>query len=61
MHINRIQRGQYEGEITALETTPQKTKDGEITTQFMQTLEQKILETPHNWLWSHKRWKKKRS
>jgi len=60
MHINRIKRGYYEMEITEFEPSPKDTKEGEITTEFMKRLEQKILETPHNWLWSHKRWKKKR-
>ncbi|MFK7950459.1 MAG: lysophospholipid acyltransferase family protein [Saprospiraceae bacterium] len=60
MHINRIKRGYYEMEITEFEPSPKNTPEGEITTKFMKTLEQKIHETPENWLWSHKRWKKKR-
>lgn len=60
MHINRIKRGYYEMEITEFAPSPKDTEVGYITTQFMKQLEQKITETPPNWLWSHKRWKKKR-
>ena len=60
MHINRLKRGYYEMEITEFVPSPKDTKEAEITTEFMHRLEQKILETPSNWLWSHKRWKKKR-
>jgi KDO2-lipid IV(A) lauroyltransferase len=60
MHINRIKRGYYEMEITEFEPNPKSTEPGEIMIRFMQQLEQKIKATPPNWLWSHKRWKKKR-
>ena len=29
----------------------------EITRRYYDLLEKDIKETPHNWLWSHKRWK----
>ena len=60
VHVNRIERGQYEVEIIELEPFAKEAKNGIITTKFTKTLEQKILETPDSWLWSHKRWKKKR-
>jgi KDO2-lipid IV(A) lauroyltransferase len=47
-------------EITEFEPNPKSTEPGEIMIRFMQQLEQKIKATPPNWLWSHKRWKKKR-
>lgn len=60
VHIERVERGQYEVEIKEFTPSPKATQNGEITTEFMKILEQKILKTPHQWLWSHKRWKKKR-
>ena len=32
----------------------------EITDIFMKILEDKIIEKPEFWLWSHKRWKHKK-
>lgn len=60
MNIRRVKRGFYEITVQELESNPKATKKGEITEKFMRVLEQQIIDTPHNWLWSHKRWKKKR-
>lgn len=34
--------------------------EGQLTVRFARKLEAQILEQPHRWLWSHKRFKKKR-
>ena len=60
VQIKRVKRGYYEIEFIEFESNPKETKKGEITTKFMRMLEEQIIETPHEWLWSHKRWKKKR-
>ena len=60
MHFVRVKRGWYKIEMTELIDKPRETQEGEITTMFMNTLEKHIKERPENWLWSHKRWKKKR-
>ncbi len=60
VHIERIKRGFYEIELILLENAPKDTPTGDITARYMKMLEQQIKETPYNWLWSHKRWKKKR-
>ncbi len=39
---------------------PQETEQGEITEKCTRLLEKDIQETPHAWLWSHKRWKHKK-
>lgn len=51
-------RGKYEMTFipicrNAAEMTPE-----EITRKYFDLLEQEIEETPYNWLWSHKRWKR---
>jgi KDO2-lipid IV(A) lauroyltransferase len=60
MNFIRVKRGWYKIEITELIDKPKETQEGEITKMFMNTLEQNIQNKPENWLWSHKRWKKKR-
>ena len=59
-HVNRVKRGFYEVNISLITENPQETEDSEITKAFMKILESNILLKPENWLWSHKRWKKKR-
>ena len=56
----RTKRGYYEMTLIPLIEEPTKVLNGEITKIYMKKLEQIILEKPENWLWSHKRWKKKR-
>ncbi len=58
--VRRVKRGYYTLEIKELCTNPLETDELEITTRYMQTLEQIIREKPEDWLWSHKRWKDKK-
>ncbi len=58
--VNRIKRGYYEVEYTEVCLDPSDQKEGEITQQFMNTLAAALRRAPESWLWSHKRWKKKR-
>ncbi len=60
LDIKRIKRGYYTVTLSELYDGSTPTKEGEITEYFMRKLEQRIIEEPSNWLWSHKRWKKKR-
>lgn len=55
--IQRTKRGHYTMEIIELVEEPDKTAFGEITQNYMSTLESIIRKNPANWLWSHKRWK----
>ncbi len=58
--VQRVQRGFYEITATVLHANPRELKAGEITQLYMSKLEKVIQEKPENWLWSHRRWKKKR-
>jgi len=60
MHVDRVKRGYYEITPTILFAQPKKTEEEEITRAFFQKLENEIIKKPETWLWSHKRWKKKR-
>jgi KDO2-lipid IV(A) lauroyltransferase len=59
IHIIRKKRGYYDITFETLTETPAKITEGEITKQYMLTLEQDILKDPSQWLWSHRRWKHK--
>lgn len=59
-HITKLRRGYYNMTFTTLEDNPTKTATGEITEKHTRMLEQHILEAPEYWLWTHKRWKRKR-
>ena len=58
--INKVKRGHYSLDISILTDTPAETAEGEITELHTKKLEQQILVQPEYWLWTHKRWKRKR-
>ena len=60
IELNRVNRGFYEVKLELLAEPNQETQEGEITGLFMSKLEKILHQKPENWLWSHKRWKKKR-
>jgi KDO2-lipid IV(A) lauroyltransferase len=59
--IRKVKRGYYEATLLPLVTEPRETSPGEITKMYMKALEDQILCEPQYWLWSHRRWKHKRS
>lgn len=58
--IERVKRGFYEIETSVLFENPNTAAVGEITQVYMRTLEKQIQNQPENWLWSHRRWKRKK-
>lgn len=56
----RTARGQYDLNIEVLCDNPSLFQPEEITALFMARLEKKLLQKPQDWLWTHKRWKKKK-
>ncbi|WP_305981714.1 lysophospholipid acyltransferase family protein [Roseivirga thermotolerans] len=58
--IDKIKRGYYEATFKLLTENPLDEPHGAITEMHTQALEQTILNEPKYWLWSHKRWKRKR-
>ncbi|HPX05120.1 MAG TPA: hypothetical protein PLC17_04215 [Tenuifilaceae bacterium] len=58
--IQRKRRGFYEIYLSELVGTPQKQPEGKITETYMRRMEQSIKQTPHAWLWTHRRWKRTR-
>jgi len=59
-NIARVSRGNFRIDLTLIAEHAAETQPLEITNKYIGLLEKCIRETPHNWLWSHKRWKRKR-
>lgn len=59
--IYKVKRGYYEGVLELLDENPGNSKKGEITELHTNCLEKIINENPQYWLWSHKRWKRKKT
>ena len=59
--INKVKRGYYEGVLEVLAENPANSKIGDITESHTRYLEKTIIENPSYWLWSHDRWKRKKT
>lgn len=59
MNSRRTGRGHYDIEYRLLCEKPSESGQGEITSGFMKMLQEDINESRYDWLWSHKRWKKR--
>ena len=53
----KVKRGFYRIELTLLTTTPKETPNGFITKALVNFIEESVNKRPHNYLWSHRRWK----
>ena len=58
--LSREKRGYYSLELETVTEQPTTDPEGDITERHVRILEKQILNKPEFWLWSHKRWKKKR-
>lgn len=58
--IEKVKRGHYEFTMEVLIDDPSKAAYGEITEAHVKRLEQQIVADPQYWLWTHKRWKRKK-
>ncbi len=57
----KIRRGFYSFEVIKITENPRETLPGVITEHYARLLEDTILQQPHTWLWSHRRWKHQRN
>ncbi len=57
MKMRRVERGRYEMTLIPICRDASKMAPEEIMRRYYDLLEEEINETPHNWLWTHKRWK----
>lgn len=56
----KLGRSKFEVTFKVLTDTPQDEAYGQITEMHVRALEEQILREPAYWLWTHKRWKRKR-
>lgn len=61
MNFERMSRGRYKASIKMLCSPPYEKDSNIVLKQYVQAVEQQILQQPEDWLWTHKRWKKKKS
>jgi KDO2-lipid IV(A) lauroyltransferase len=59
--IRRVKRGYYEVDVTLITENAAETAEMEITEAHVRLLEETIRRNPQYWLWSHRRWKHKRT
>ncbi len=59
--VRRLKRGYYEINLEDLVPNPTALNPFEIVELFTRRLEEDIREMPETWLWSHRRWKHKRT
>ena len=57
MKMRRMERGRYEMTLIPICRNASEMTPEQIMRKYYDLLEQEINETPHNWLWTHKRWK----
>ena len=57
MKMKHVRRGKYEWEFIPICDDASKHDPDVLMRKYYDLLEQEINETPHNWLWSHNRWK----
>ena len=61
MQVKKVKRGFYEAETRLICKNPAETAEGEITELLARETEKDIFSQPAYWLWSHRRWKHKRT
>lgn len=59
--VTKERRGQYTIHAEVITEQPTQMQEGDITKLHTSQLENAITMQPFNWLWSHRRWKHKRS
>ncbi len=61
MQLERTSRGKYQATFKQLAQPPYDKESSLISKSYVQAVEEQILQHPQDWLWIHKRWKKKKS
>ncbi len=59
--IHKVKRGHYEMEYRLICENPDEVPLGQITEMHTRELEKDIRNEPAYWLWTHKRWKRKKA
>ena len=57
LKMKQVERGRYEMTFIPICEDASRMSPEDIMRRYYDLLEEEIRETPHNWLWSHNRWK----
>lgn len=60
LEMKRIRRGYYEANFTKIAEPPYSKSDHSITKRYAELFERTVRENPQDWLWSNRRWKRKK-
>jgi len=61
MQLERTANGKYQATFKLLTEPPYEKDSNLIAQQYVEALEEQIRKKPQDWLWIHRRWKKKKS
>ncbi len=61
MELERTSRGRYQANFKHISSPPYEKDSHTITERYARAVEEQIFKRPQDWLWIHKRWKKKKS
>ncbi len=61
LDVKMVSRGYYSLEMQLLSENSKETPENWLTEEYARRMEHSILRDPRGWLWTHKRWKYKRS
>lgn len=61
VNVKRVAPGRYEGTFTEIYDGESELQPNEFTGRYVKALESMINDCPELWMWSHRRWKHKRS
>lgn len=61
LNTKKVKRGHYEATLEILSDNPKDVPNFELTDQYLKLLEKQIYEAPEFYLWTHKRWKYRRT
>ncbi|MCU0419474.1 MAG: lysophospholipid acyltransferase family protein [Cyclobacteriaceae bacterium] len=60
LRMRKIARGYYEATLELIGTPPYAKEGNGLVEAYVRATERVISDYPHDWLWSHKRWKRSR-
>lgn len=59
--VQKVKRGYYRLEFIPLCENPKETAKNELTDKYLRKMEQIIYNKPEYWMWSHRRWKRRKT
>lgn len=61
LDVEKVKRGYYKATVKLITDNPKEEPEFSITEKYIRGIEHSIMRAPAYWLWTHKRWKRKRA